>query len=219
MRTLQTRVACVSSGGLEYTRRLRTHKAGNPPIEALVLSYLQLRGHDSGIDTTVITEIAEYFEKELGVNIPPNQPLVGKDFNMTRAGIHADGLLKNEEIYNVFDTARLLNRPVSVAITDKSGVEVLRVMLDQRLKNETRETPAAIVARLNLAKTSGDTGAITTSIGEAINENPKALEDYLAGKTGALNFLVGQVMKKTRGKADPAELNRMLAEALKKREA
>jgi aspartyl-tRNA(Asn)/glutamyl-tRNA(Gln) amidotransferase subunit B len=104
-------------------------------------------------------------------------------------------------------------------ITDKSGVEVLRVMLDQRLKNEPIETPVAIVARLNLAKTDGDTGAITTAIEEAINENPKALEDYRAGKAGALNFLVGQVMKKTRGKADPAELNRMLGEALKKREA
>jgi len=104
-------------------------------------------------------------------------------------------------------------------ITDKSGVEVLRVMLDQRLKNETREIPAAIVARLNLAKTAGDTGAVTTAIEEAITENPKALEDYRAGKAGALNFLVGQVMKKTRGKADPGELNRMLIEALRKREA
>jgi aspartyl-tRNA(Asn)/glutamyl-tRNA(Gln) amidotransferase subunit B len=104
-------------------------------------------------------------------------------------------------------------------ITDKSGVEVLRVMLDQRLKHEPVETPAAIVARLGLAKTPGDTGAITTAIEEAINENPKALEDYRAGKAGALNFLVGQVMKKTRGRADPAELNRMLIEALKKREA
>ena len=35
--------------------------------------------------------------------------------------MHADGLLKNEEIYNVFDTATMLNRPVSVALTDKSG--------------------------------------------------------------------------------------------------
>jgi aspartyl-tRNA(Asn)/glutamyl-tRNA(Gln) amidotransferase subunit B len=104
-------------------------------------------------------------------------------------------------------------------ITDKSGVEVLRVMLDQRLKHEPVETPAGIVARLNLAKTYGDTGTITVAIGEAINENPKALEDYRAGKAGALNFLVGQVMKKTRGKADPGELNRMLIEALKKREA
>ena len=104
-------------------------------------------------------------------------------------------------------------------ITDKSGVEVLRVMLDQRLKNEPCETPAAIVARLNLAKTSGDTGAVSAAVEEAIAENPRALEDYRAGKAGALNFLVGQVMKKTRGKADPAILNQMLAEALKKRGA
>jgi aspartyl-tRNA(Asn)/glutamyl-tRNA(Gln) amidotransferase subunit B len=104
-------------------------------------------------------------------------------------------------------------------ITDKSGVEVLRIMLDQRLKNEPHESPAAIVTRFNLAMTKGDTGLIGTAISEAITENPKALEDYRAGKGGALNFLVGQVMKKTRGKSDPAELNRMLLEALKEREA
>jgi aspartyl-tRNA(Asn)/glutamyl-tRNA(Gln) amidotransferase subunit B len=102
-------------------------------------------------------------------------------------------------------------------ITDKSGVEVLRVMLDQRHKGEATETPDAIVKRLNLAKTTGDDSAITAAIEEAVNENPKALEDYRAGKAGALNFLVGQVMKKTRGKADPATLNRMLTEALKNR--
>jgi aspartyl-tRNA(Asn)/glutamyl-tRNA(Gln) amidotransferase subunit B len=91
-------------------------------------------------------------------------------------------------------------------------------MLDERLKNEPAETPDAIVKRLNLAKTAGDTGAITTAIEEAISENPKALADYRNGGSKALNFLVGQVMKKTRGKADPGELNRLLIEALKKRE-
>ena len=104
-------------------------------------------------------------------------------------------------------------------ITDKSGIEVLRVMLDQRLKGEPAETPVAIIARLNLAKTTGDNSAILTAIEEAITENPKALEDYRAGKGGALNFLVGQVMKKTRGKADPSELNRLLNETLARREA
>jgi len=97
-------------------------RTGNPPLEGLILSYLQLRGDDAGIDTSVITEIAQYFEKKLHFKIPATQPLVGKDFNMTRAGIHADGLLKNEEIYNVFDTAKMLNRPISVAMTDKSGL-------------------------------------------------------------------------------------------------
>ena len=113
--------------------------------------------------------------------------------------------------------AGLLEILIKGLITDKSGIEVLRVMLDQRLRHETCETPEAIVARLNLAKTEGDMGAITTAIDEAIRENQKALEDYRAGKAGALNFLVGQVMKKTRGKADPGELNHQLTEALKKR--
>ena len=80
-----------------------------------------MRGNDCDIDTTVITEIAEYFEHELKVQIPVNQPLVGRSFNVTRAGIHADGLLKNEEIYNVFNTEKLLNRPDELAVTDKSG--------------------------------------------------------------------------------------------------
>jgi len=99
-------------------------------------------------------------------------------------------------------------------ITDKSGVEVLRVMLDEQLKGETVETPEAIVARLNLAKTAGDDGALAAAVKDAIQENPKAVEDYKAGKNGAINFLVGQVMKKTRGRADPGELNRLVVAAL-----
>ncbi|MDO8445829.1 MAG: histone-lysine N-methyltransferase [Deltaproteobacteria bacterium] len=97
-------------------------RTGNPPIEALIIEYLSLKGDSNGIDTTVITEIAEYFKKELKYRIPPNYPFVGEDFNVTRAGIHADGVLKNEEIYNIFDTAALLKRPLGVMVTDKSGL-------------------------------------------------------------------------------------------------
>ena len=96
-------------------------RTGNTPIEGLVFEYMGLRGTDHGMQTQVITEIAEYFRKEIGMEIPPSQPFVGRDFNVTRAGIHADGLLKDEEIYNVFDTDALLNRPVAVAIAETSG--------------------------------------------------------------------------------------------------
>jgi isopropylmalate/homocitrate/citramalate synthase len=58
--------------------------------------------------------------------------LVGRDFNITRAGIHADGLLKNEEIYNCFDTNKLLNRPVGVAITDKTGAAGIKHWVEAR---------------------------------------------------------------------------------------
>lgn len=96
-------------------------RTGNPPLEALVVEHAQLKGMTQGVNYAAMTELAEYARKELALEIPPNYPLVGKDFNVTRAGIHADGLLKNEEIYNCFDTQKLLNRPVGVAITDKTG--------------------------------------------------------------------------------------------------
>jgi len=97
-------------------------RTGNVPLEAMVFEYASLRGTTNGMDTTVITEIAEYFEKEIGYEIPPMTPFVGKNFNVTRAGIHADGLLKDEEIYNIFNTTKLLNRPASVAVTNLSGL-------------------------------------------------------------------------------------------------
>ncbi len=73
------------------------------------------------MDLSVISEIAEYFESELGYAIPPRTPFVGRHFNSTRAGIHADGLLKDEEIYNIFNTSKILNRPATVAVDSHSG--------------------------------------------------------------------------------------------------
>lgn len=97
-------------------------RTGNTPLEAMVFEYAQLRGTLDGMDTTVITELSEYFEKELGYVQPSRTPFVGSNFNVTRAGIHADGLLKNEEIYNIFDTGKFLNRPPLVAVSNTSGL-------------------------------------------------------------------------------------------------
>jgi isopropylmalate/homocitrate/citramalate synthase len=97
-------------------------RTGNPPVEALAIEYAALRGTLDGMHTPVITEIAHYYRTELGYQIPANFPFVGADFNTTRAGIHADGALKNEEIYNIFNTEKFLHRPLVVAINDKSGL-------------------------------------------------------------------------------------------------
>jgi len=96
-------------------------RTGNPPLEGLVMDYIALKGDSNGIDTSVITEIAHYFEHDIGYRIPGNYPFVGRDFNVTRAGIHADGLLKDEEIYNIFDTTKVLGRPPRVAVDKTSG--------------------------------------------------------------------------------------------------
>ena len=96
-------------------------RTGNSPIEALLIERIALKGSTEGIDTRAITDMARYFTKELGVTIPRNYPLVGEDFNATSAGVHADGLMKNEEIYNIFDTNSILGRPISVIISNTSG--------------------------------------------------------------------------------------------------
>ncbi len=108
-------------------------RTGNPPIEALIMEYISLKGDTNGIDTTIITDIAEYFKRELKYRIPTNYPFVGEDFNVTRAGIHADGVLKNEEIYNIFDTAALLKRPIGIMVTDKSGLAGIASWINMHL--------------------------------------------------------------------------------------
>jgi len=115
-------------------------RTGNTPIEALVIEYISLKGTDEEIDTTVITEIANYFERELNHRIPPNYPFVGANFNATGAGIHIDGIAKNEEIYNIFDTEKILNRPVRIIINDKCGLSGIAQWINTylRLTDERR---------------------------------------------------------------------------------
>lgn len=111
-------------------------RTGNVPLEAMVFEYASLKGTLDGMDPTVITEIAEYFKNEIGYNIPPMTPFVGDNFNVTRAGIHADGLLKDEEIYNIFDTAKILNRPTDVMVTKTSGLAGIAFWINRHYKLE-----------------------------------------------------------------------------------
>ena len=97
-------------------------RTGNVPLESMVIEYASMKGSFDGMDPSVITEIARYYERNLGYRIPAMTPFVGKSMNVTRAGIHADGLMKDEEIYNIFDTGAILGRPASVAISSTSGL-------------------------------------------------------------------------------------------------
>ncbi len=109
-------------------------RTGNIPLEAMCMQYAGLRGTTDGMDLSVITEIAEYYEQKIGYPIPPMTPFVGKNFNVTRAGIHADGLLKDEEIYNIFDTQKILNRPVDVSISANSGLAGIAYWVNHHYK-------------------------------------------------------------------------------------
>ncbi len=96
-------------------------RTGNCPLEAMVMEYSQIKGNSKNMNLKVITELAQYFTSNMGYEIPPRTPFVGSDFNLTRAGIHADGMLKDEEIYNIFDTSKILDRPILIAVNEYSG--------------------------------------------------------------------------------------------------
>lgn len=96
-------------------------RTGNCPLEAMIVEYGQIRGNVKNMNLKLISEIGQYFEGEFKYSIPPRTPYVGSEFNVTRAGIHADGILKDEEIYNIFDTEKILGRPIIVAVNEHSG--------------------------------------------------------------------------------------------------
>lgn len=114
-------------------------RTGNVPLEAMVMEYASLRGSLDGMDTTAITDIAEFFKREIGYDIPPMTPFVGENFNVTRAGIHADGLLKDEEIYNIFNTEKILNRPASVTVSKTSGLAGIAYWINQNYRLSPEE--------------------------------------------------------------------------------
>lgn len=109
-------------------------RTGNCPLEAMAVEYASLRGTMDGMDFAAITDIASYFEKEINYIVPPKTPFVGRAFNSTRAGIHADGMLKDEEIYNIFDTAKILNRPARVSVNKTSGLAGIAFWLNDYYK-------------------------------------------------------------------------------------
>ncbi len=124
----------------------------------------------------------------------------------------ADNLLgelnyRDMEITDIEDrlgeVTRLVELVAEDEITAKNAREtVLRDMLDED------EDPDSIVERAGLGKTDDD--EVQSAVVEAIEENPDAVEDYESGDDGAINFLVGQVMQKTGGSADPGDVNQLL---------
>lgn len=140
-------------------------RTGNTPLEAMVFEYAQLKGTLDGMDTTVITEMAEYYEKEIGYRVPSRTPFVGRNFNVTRAGIHADGLLKNEEIYNIFDTEKFLNRPVMVAVSNTSGLAGIAHWINSYFKlkgDKALDKSAPLVSKVKeWVDAEYDTGRVT----------------------------------------------------------
>jgi isopropylmalate/homocitrate/citramalate synthase len=137
------------------------------------------------MDPRVISEIAEYLVNETGYRLPPNTPFVGRDFNLTRAGIHADGLLKDEEIYNIFDTELILNRPAMVSVTNTSGLAGIACWINRHfgLKGEeqiSKKNPGVAKIKEWVDK-QYDEGRVTIISGAEMLEQVRLHKDELPG--------------------------------------
>jgi aspartyl-tRNA(Asn)/glutamyl-tRNA(Gln) amidotransferase subunit B len=111
-------------------------------------------------------------------------------------------------------------------ITPAQIVELLQMLQDQKITTKAGqriieklphnpEMPSQIAEKMGLSGVVEE-NVILDAVKQAIKENPEAVSDYYEGKKNALNFLIGQVMKKTRGKADPGETFKILESELKK---
>ena len=146
-------------------------RTGNVPLEAMVIEYASMTGDFGGMDPTVITEIADYFKHELNYDIPPMTPFVGDNFNVTRAGVHADGLMKDAEIYNIFDTEKILNRPAEVAISNTSGAAGIAYWINENYRLSPSEAvdkrdPLVIALKEWIDKEYEDGRQTSLSVGE-----------------------------------------------------
>jgi aspartyl-tRNA(Asn)/glutamyl-tRNA(Gln) amidotransferase subunit B len=103
--------------------------------------------------------------------------------------------------------ARLIAMVDSGALGSTASRQVLSVVVSQG------RDPEQVVEELGLAQVS-DSSALEEAVRSAIEANPAAVADYRAGKVTAINFLKGQVMKATRGKANPAVAEELLRQRL-----
>ncbi len=106
------------------------------------------------------------------------------------------------DAFTLDDIIEIIELVIGNKITEQSGVEIIRAILDEGGK------PQDIVQAKGLLKVEDD--IVANAVGEAVTENPEAVADYLAGKEKSLNFIVGKVMQKTRGRADAKEAREMV---------
>jgi len=158
-----------------------------------------LREYDAQVLTST-REVGEYFEKAAKAAGDPR---------MAANWVTGDllGALKGHEITESPVSPEQLGELVAFIakgeISGKMAKDIFAKMF------ETGESAAVIIDREGLRQIS-DTGALEKIVDEVIAASPKQVEQYKSGKTGVLGYLVGQVMKASKGQANPAAVNELL---------
>ncbi len=125
------------------------------------------------------------------------------------AGLNKMNATIEDNTLNPKYLADMIEMIVKQEISSKQAKEVFEAILEN-------QDPKVVVEKRGMKQVS-DTGAIEKMIEEVLDENPQSVVDFKNGKDRAVGFIVGQVMKKSKGQANPAMTNKMVQEALLKR--
>ncbi|SHH26499.1 Asp-tRNA(Asn)/Glu-tRNA(Gln) amidotransferase subunit GatB [Tepidibacter thalassicus] len=160
-------------------------------------------------DAKILTstkEIANYFEE---VVKKFNDPKMISNWIMTELlrRVNDEGITLNDLKFTIEDFVYLLNEISQGKINNNAGKKVFREMF------ETGKKPEDIIKEKGLVQIQ-DEGAIKDMVMNVLKENMQSVKDYKNGKDRALGFLVGQVMKASRGKANPQIVNKLIVELI-----
>ncbi|MFO2549374.1 Asp-tRNA(Asn)/Glu-tRNA(Gln) amidotransferase subunit GatB [Alicyclobacillus cycloheptanicus] len=166
----------------------------------------QLPAYDAGV-LTADHATAAYFEAVVAAGADPKTAsnwVMGEVLGY----LNAQNLEVSQSPVTAERLAGLIREVASGKISLKQGREVFKAMC------ETGKDAPTLIAELGMEQIS-DESALAAMVEEAIANNPKSVEDYLGGKEKALGALVGQIMKASKGKANPGVVNKLLVERLK----
>ena len=168
-----------------------------------------LREYDADVLTST-RATADYFERviaAMGSGAADARAAANWVMGDLAAALKQAGKEIGESLVSAENLGALVGMIAAKKISGKLAKEIFPKMF------ETGDAPQAVIDREGLAQIS-DEGALRQIVGEVIAANPKQVEQYRGGKTAVLGFLVGQVMKASRGQADPEAVNRLLKEKL-----
>ena len=151
--------------------------------------------------------LADYFEAAAAAGTSDGQAVANWVLGELSAALNRDGLDVSGSRIGPASLAQLLDRIADGTLSGKLAKQVFEAMW-------AGEGDADAVIEAKGLKQITDTGEIRRIVEEVLAANPEQVEQYRGGKTKVLGFFVGQVMKATRGKANPAEVNRLLKAAL-----
>lgn len=173
--------------------------------QARLMEQFGLPSYDAGLLVSS-KAMAEYFDK--AVKSAKDAKAVS---NWLLGDVSAWLNNENKEIGDFVVTpehlAELTNLVKDGVLSSKLAKKVFAEML------KGNKAPKDLVKELGLEQVS-DTGAIEKFVDEALAENPQSVADYKAGKDKAIGFLVGQIMKKSKGKANPGMVQQLLKQKL-----